>query len=143
MTRMGIAIGMLVLVAGVADAQQTGSDAPLPAGHRSTTGGVYSAEQATRGAEAYATMCMGCHTTAAHMGDVFVSNWSGRPVSHFYDFISTAMPKTEPGSLSPAEYASIVAYILKINGMPAGKDALPADTVALGKIRFDPPTKRP
>jgi hypothetical protein len=47
------------------------------------------------------------------------------------------MPKTEPGSLSKEEYASIVAYLLKLNGMPAGKQPLPADTAALGKIRID------
>ena len=86
---------------------------------------------------------MGCHTTAAHMGDVFVSNWVGRPVADFFGFIKSAMPKTEPGSLTDDEYASIVAYILKLNGMPAGKEALPADTIALQKIRFDSPKKGP
>ena len=138
---MGIVTGLLALVAGASEAQQAGADAPLPTGHRSSTAGVYSADQARRGEEAYAGMCMGCHTTAAHMGDVFVSNWAGRPVYDFFDFIRTAMPKTEPGSLTSDEYASIVAYILKLNGMPAGKDALPADSAALAKIRFDRPKK--
>ncbi len=142
-TRTGIMIALLLSVGGSAGAQQTSAGTQLPSGHRSSTAGVYTPEQATRGAEAYAGMCTGCHTTAAHMGDVFVSNWSGRPVSEFYGFIKSAMPKNEPGSLSAEEYASIVAYILKLNGMPAGKDALPADSIALQKIRFDPPRKGP
>lgn len=143
MTKTGITVGLLFVLAASAGAQQTGAASQLPPGHRSSTAGVYTAEQATRGAEAYAGMCTGCHTTAAHMGDVFVSNWSGRPVSEFYGFIRSAMPKNEPGSLSAEEYASIVAYILKLNGMPAGKDALPADSLALLKIRFDSPKKGP
>ena len=141
--RTGIARGLLMVLTGDIDAQQAAGAPSLPAGHRSSTAGVYTSAQASRGEEAYAGMCMGCHTTAAHMGDVFVSNWAGRPVYDFYDFIRTAMPKTEPGSLTPDEYASIVAYILKLNGMPAGKDALPADSAALAKIRFDRPKKGP
>jgi hypothetical protein len=47
------------------------------------------------------------------------------------------MPKGDPGSLAPGEYAAIVAYSLKINGMPAGGDTLPSDSAALRKIRID------
>jgi hypothetical protein len=139
--RTGIAIGLLLVLGRDVDAQKAGSSAPLPPGHRSSTAGVYTLEQATRGADAYAGMCTGCHTTAAHMGDVFVSNWAGRPVGEFFGFIRSAMPKNEPGSLSADEYASIVAYILKLNGMPAGQEALPSDSAALQKIRFDSPKK--
>lgn len=141
--RVGVTVAALALAARDLQAQQAKPDATLPAGHRSSTAGVYTAEQATRGADAYAGMCTGCHTTAAHMGDVFVSNWAGRPVFDFYAFISQAMPKNEPGSLSPGEYASIVAYILKLNGLPAGKEPLPADSAGLSKIRFDSPKKGP
>ena len=130
--RMLIAAALLA-AAGNEAAAQTDGTAMRPA-----SSGVYTAEQAARGEEAYGANCMGCHNTAAHMGDVFASGWGGRPLSELYGFISAAMPKTEPGSLSKEEYASIVAYILKLNGMPAGKQALPADTAALGKIRIDP-----
>ena len=110
---------------------------------RPASSGVYTAEQAAKGEDAYGANCMGCHNTAAHMGDVFVSNWAGRPISEFYGFISSAMPKNEPGSLAPQEYASIVAYILKLNGMPAGKEPLPSDEAVLARIRFDSPKKNP
>ena len=136
-------IALLTLSAREIEAQQGRADAPLPAGHRSSTAGVYTAAQARQGEETYSSMCTGCHTQAAHMGDVFVSNWAGRPVAEFFGFIRAAMPKADPGSLTAEEYAAIVAFILKLNGMPAGKEALPADSTALAKIRFDAPKKGP
>ena len=136
-------LALLAFSARGIEAQQSKADAPLPAGHRSSTAGVYTAAQAKQGEENYGMMCMGCHTAASHMGDVFVSNWQGRPVADFFGFIRGAMPKTDPGSLTAEEYAAIVAYILKINGMPAGREALPSDSVALAKIRFDSPKKGP
>ena len=141
--RTGLTAALLLLAARDLQAQQAKGDAPLPAGHRSSTAGVYTVAQASQGEENYGMMCLGCHTQAAHMGDVFISNWLGRPVSDFYAFISSAMPKNEPGSLTPQEYASIVAYILRLNGMPAGREPLPSDTAALAKIRFDSPKKGP
>ena len=141
--RMGIIAALLLLAPRGVHSQQAKADAPLPAGHRSSTAGVYTPAQAKLGEDTYAMMCTGCHTQAAHMGDVFVSNWSGRPVAEFFGFIRAAMPKTDPGSLTADEYAAIVAYILKLNGMPAGREALPSDSTALAKIRFDSPKKAP
>ena len=141
--RTGLLAALLVLGARGVQAQQAKSDAPLPAGHRSSTSGVYTTAQANQGADAYAMMCTGCHTTATHTGEVFVSNWVGRPVAEFFGFIRAAMPKNEPGTLTADEYASIVAYILKLNGMPAGREALPSDSAALAKIRFDSMKKGP
>jgi mono/diheme cytochrome c family protein len=129
---MLIVAGLLAAVGNEAAAQQ-----PAGAAMRPASSGVYTVEQAAKGEEAYGANCMGCHNTAAHTGDAFMNGWAGRPLAELYGFISAAMPKTEPGSLSKEEYASIVAYILKLNGMPAGKQPLPADTAALGKIRID------
>ena len=131
--RIGIAIGLMFAVGHEAGAQQNGSPAV-----RHTSTGVYTAAQARMGEDVYAGMCTGCHTTASHTGDVFSNAWAGRPLSELYVFIKGAMPKTEPGSLAPDEYAAIVAYLLKLNGMPAGKDKLPADSAALDRIRIDP-----
>ena len=41
------------------------------------------------------------------------------------------MPEGDPGSLSPAQYASVVAYLLQLNGYPAGEAALPTALSAL------------
>jgi hypothetical protein len=46
------------------------------------------------------------------------------------------MPQMAPGSLSPADNAKIVAYLLKANGMPAGNTPLAGDQAALDRIAF-------
>jgi hypothetical protein len=53
------------------------------------------------------------------------------------------MPKNEPGSLQPNEYADLVAYLLRMNDMPGGSEELPADSVALKKIRIEVGKKEP
>ena len=119
-------------------AAQSGSDAT-----RSTSSGVYTAEQASRGRDMYAMQCQSCHTPASHTGAVFATWWDRKPLSDLYQFIVTRMPKNEPGSLQPDEYADVVAYLLKLNDLPTGSDPLPADSVALKKIRIDVGKKEP
>ena len=108
---------------------------PVPA--RSTLAGVYSAEQATRGRDVYAGMCQSCHTTASHTGVAFKNTWSGRPLSELFGYVRERMPKNDPGSLSPEEYADVIAYLLRLNQMPAGQAELLPDSLALKTIRID------
>ena len=114
----------------------------LAAQSRTTQTGVYSAEQAVRGEDIYAGMCKSCHTAASHTGVAFQKSWDGRSLSELFDYISTKMPKNEPGSLAPEEYADVLAYLLKLNQMPVGKTELPPDTTALGRIRIETHTSR-
>ena len=111
--------------------------AQAPAMKQSTLKGVYSAEQASRGEQVYAGMCKSCHTAASHTGVAFQKTWNGRSLSELYDYISTKMPKNEPGSLAPEEYADVLAYLLKLNQMPVGTIELPPDTTVLGAIRIE------
>lgn len=104
---------------------------------RSTLAGVYSAQQATRGRDVYAGMCRSCHTAESHTGVTFHKTWDGRPLSELFGYISTKMPKNEPGSLAPEEYADLLAYLLKMNQMPVGPVELPADTTVLRAIRIE------
>ena len=53
-----------------------------------------------------------------------------------------AMPKDDPESLSVAERAQVVAYLLKLNGLPAGKTELPTDAEALKKIKIELPKEK-
>ena len=103
---------------------------------RSTQSGVYTAEQATRGQDTYATLCTGCHTAATHTGVAF-QHWDGHSVLDLFGYVSTKMPKNEPGSLEPEQYADLVAYLLKLNQMPVGRTELPTDTTVLGTIRIE------
>ena len=106
---------------------------------RSSQSGVYTVEQATRGEATFSSICTGCHTTATYATPAFGKKWNGRPVGELYSLIVETMPEDFPGTLTPAEYAQVVAYLLKINRMPAGSEELPADAAALNKIRFDLP----
>ena len=110
---------------------------------RSTASGVYTEEQATRGRDTYQMQCKSCHTPASHTGVVFANSWDRRPLSDLYQFIVTRMPKNEPGSLQPDEYADVLAYLLKLNDFPSGSEALPADSLALKKIRIEVGKKDP
>ena len=37
----------------------------------------------------------------------------------------------------PPEYADVTAYILSLNGLPSGDDALPSDAAAARRIRIE------
>jgi S-disulfanyl-L-cysteine oxidoreductase SoxD len=111
----------------------------------STARGVYTEAQAAEGATLYTSACAICHG-ANLMGTFevptlvgrFVHNWSNGSVGTLFDYVNRAMPQMAPGSLSPADDAKIVAYLLKVNGMPAGDKPLSSDQAALDKIAFVP-----
>jgi mono/diheme cytochrome c family protein len=105
---------------------------------RSTLAGVYTAEQAAHGKDVYAGMCMTCHAGMGnHVGPVFRARWGGHDLQELYGYIGDNMPKNDPGSLSPDDDASVVAYLLQLNAMPAGKTPLSTDTTMLKTIRID------
>jgi mono/diheme cytochrome c family protein len=104
---------------------------------RSTMTGVYSAEQATRGVDTYSSVCASCHTIEEQTGLNFSKKWVGFPLFDLYSYLLDTMPQDDPGSLTPQEYAQVVAYILKLNGMPEGKEELPPDTLTLRRIKVD------
>ncbi|HEX9562369.1 MAG TPA: cytochrome c [Gemmatimonadaceae bacterium] len=115
---------------------------------RSTRMGVYTREQWTRGRDVYAGMCAGCHPAVTHVGPVFTTLWAGKSVADLFGFMRERMPKNEPGSLSVDQYVDVLTYMLRLNGMPVGYDELPADSIAMTRIRIDsslaaPPGTRP
>jgi mono/diheme cytochrome c family protein len=85
------------------------------------------------------SICVSCHPKGTYTAPAFRQKWNGSPLSELYGFVSSSMPKMEPGSLEPEEYAQVIAYLLKINGAPAGKSELPADVKALRRIRISFP----
>lgn len=132
----GVAVAASAIAAQRAPAQTATSGAEL-----TTRSGVYTDAQAARGNDVYLMQCKSCHTPASHTGVVFANSWHGKPLSALYTFVVERMPKNEPGSLQPHEYADVLAYLLKLNEMPSGSEELPADSVPLRKIRIDA-TKR-
>lgn len=103
---------------------------------KTTLSGVYTLAQATKGEEMYYGVCVNCHPKGTYAGDSFKSNWSGRPLSDLYDWVKTKMPKSDPGSLTPAESVQVMAYILQQNKMPAGSTPMSTDRNVLGAIKI-------
>jgi mono/diheme cytochrome c family protein len=121
-----------------ADPGDTAGDPVVATGDRaSALGGVYTPEQATVGERVFNDECGLCHASAEFSGRVFQLTWAGRPVAAFYSHISNSMPLEAPGSLPADEYAAVVAYVLKLNGYPAGDEPLPPDVAALTAIQMD------
>ncbi len=93
--------------------------------------GVFTQAQASRGEQTFRQVCSACHDTGEFSGGRFRLTWVGRSAGDLFDTISTLMPEGDPGSLSPAQYAAVVAYLLQINGYPAGEATLPTSLSAL------------
>lgn len=106
-------------------------DTAQPPGAVGTAPGVYSDSQATRGGQWYASACAACHPGQALAGPDFQIKWSGRTALDLFDRLRNSMPLDAPGSLSRRTYADIVAYLMRLNGLPAGTTALAPDTLVL------------
>ena len=105
----------------------------------SVVDGVYTAAQAARGEAAYLTHCIKCHEGLEAdgpelAGRVFVDRWREDRLESLFTFIRTTMPGDKPGSLEDRDYADIIAYILRVNGLPEGAKELSPDMV--GSIQF-------
>ena len=125
-----------------------GFDATLRAQAKSVADGVYTADQAKRGAALYGEQCASCHGEQmegvadlfpALAGDLFVKTWTGRSVGELYEKIETTMPALDPGSLKPDQVADIVAHMLSTSKYPAGSTALAASADPLKTINIDAP----
>ena len=109
----------------------------------STIVAIYTDDQAERGALVYEKSCGLCHQPEQFKGAVFMDAWGGQPVDALYTLIRTTMPYDNPGRLSRRQYAEILAYIFKLNGMPAGETKLPSNIRKLKKITIESlPEKR-
>ena len=78
----------------------------------------------------------------ALVGQDFLGKWTGATAGELFERIRTTMPQASPGSLSPQQYADIVAHIFNKNRFPAGRDAARPDAAALRMIRIETTKKR-
>jgi mono/diheme cytochrome c family protein len=109
---------------------------------RNAWNGVFTADQAAQGKTLFEAKCAICHgadMTGAEMapplaGGMFLGNWAGESAGALFVRIHNAMPANDPGSLSNAEAALALAYILSFNQFPAGATPLPSDEAALNQI---------
>jgi mono/diheme cytochrome c family protein len=101
-----------------------------------TFSGVYTAAQAGLGRNVFLESCRSCHTPVELADSKFWNAWVGRTIADLFSYLREKMPKDNPYSLSDEDYASVTAYILQLNAMPAGERVMPADSAALAKIRI-------
>ena len=112
---------------------------------RSVWEGVYTAEQAKRGQSVYAKECASCHGADLTGGESapplagagFLSNWTGQTVGDLFDRTRKSMPENNPGKLSAAQNADVLAYLFSVNRFPEGKTEMDKQTEALKQIRID------
>jgi mono/diheme cytochrome c family protein len=123
-----------------------GLHAAAPA--QAAASGSYTDAQAVRGEEVYAEQCAACHGAdlsgiadlfPALAGDVFVETWQERSIGELFEAVSVTMPALDPGSLTPAQSASVVAYMLSVSKYPSGSADLATDLVALNAIPIGAP----
>ena len=105
----------------------------------SVVDGVFTRRQASRGEQQFQRTCASCHTPSEHTGRRFFGGWTGSTLGDWMGVVSVTMPDGDPGSLSPDEFASVLAFVLRETGYPAGDEELPADAAALEGIRIEPP----
>jgi alcohol dehydrogenase (cytochrome c) len=103
----------------------------------------FTTEQASAGRQTYQSICAACHLpdlkgsneATPLAGRNFVNAWRDRTTAELFTKIHTAMPASNPGSLSEQEVVTLVAYILQVNGAVAGTEALtPTTAVQIGSI---------
>ena len=128
--------GALAAPSSLFEAAKAYSQGSTASGAKTTRGRVYTLAQAARGEQTYMNECVSCHPPSTYKGAVFL-NWQGRSLGSLLTFLIEKMPKSNPGGLSPKEYTQVMAYLLKINRMPAGPAELPADPATLRRITIN------
>jgi len=116
---------------------------PAASTSRRVSEGVFAAAQAAAGRAVYTAHCAVCHGADFNptqgvppiQGPAFLANWRGRSVGELHIKVRT-MPPGAADSLPAGDYLAVLAYILEINGFPAGQ-ALPAEEAALREIGIE------
>lgn len=109
---------------------------------RTTQDGVFSPAQAARGAALYQEQCGACHGGKLEgsigpelAGPGFLGVWGGgQPVYSLFDKVAKTMPAESPGTLSSAQVADVVAYMLQANQFRAGTSDLGTSEAALKQV---------
>jgi S-disulfanyl-L-cysteine oxidoreductase SoxD len=136
----------LIWLAGVSHNVVKAEQAAAPAAaQKSVWDGVFTKEQADRGAAAFKTSCSECHGNdlagdgfaPALTGSDFMGNWNDLSVGDLFERIRVSMPPSGPTSVTPAQKADIVAHILNQSKFPAGSTELEPKTEVLKGIKIE------
>lgn len=139
------AIASVIAGTGAAVALPSARGAPAERQQRTVWDGLYTSEQADRGAALYREWCASCHAPDLSGGDVapglvggeFVWNWSGLTVGQLFERLRISMPQEDPSRVTRAEKADILAFMLRANAFPAGAHELPDRAAMLDQFLFE------
>src|SRR5262245_1280719 len=99
--------------------------------------GVFTAEQAMRGNDAYQASCSACHGSDLHAtnpeapdltGPAIRAKWNGKTLQDRFETIRDTMPPGNANALGDKTYLDILAFILQSNEFPTGNQELVPDT---------------
>jgi mono/diheme cytochrome c family protein len=123
------------------------SDTPDPASSNNASA-LYTEQQAEAGKQVFDGNCASCHSNnlqggsappvggLAFLNKAKILHWS---VADMRNLVVNAMPANNPGSLSPQQYADVLAYLLAADCYPAGDKSFPTDaTPALKQTDLHP-----
>lgn len=113
---------------------------------RSVRDGVYTEEQAKRGEKVYVQQCAACHGADLTgmtpfpplTGQAFATSWSGSTLDTIVDRLQTTMPPDDPKQVTRQQHVDVLAFLLKMNSLPAGTSELPSEAERLKAIKFEP-----
>lgn len=108
---------------------------------RSVQSGVFTPEQADRGAEAFEESCRDCHQLDEFSDGAYMEGWSGQTAEALIDQIRSSMPQDNPGSLKRKAYVDIAAFLFRQNGLPSGESEM--DATSAEQIRIEGPYRGP
>jgi alcohol dehydrogenase (cytochrome c) len=108
---------------------------------------LFTSAQAVAGKTAYERNCAGCHgpnvddgnSAPPLRGAAFLAKYGGKPAADLFTFVSTKMPPGNPGNVSLADYANIIAWVLQQNGYATGRKELASDATALASVTIPAP----
>ena len=130
MNRPVAVLAVLWLLAALASAAQNASTPSL-------WSGVFTAEQAKRGNDAYQASCSACHGSDLHATDPEAKDltgpgirakWNGKTLQDRFETIRDTMPPGNANTLGDKTYMDILAFILQSNEIPAGNQELLPET---------------
>lgn len=127
--RRGAAAALAVMVLLTAPALATTSAPPK----------LYTSQQAMAGLAVFATSCASCHgadeqgtSAPPSAGPKFLAKTKalGWSVSDMRQVVVSSMPLNRPNSLSPKQYADVLAFLLASDCYPAGSTPFPTHNTA-------------
>ena len=134
----------VLAMAGLMAAGTFSAPSVLIAETKSQWEGVYTKDQADRGADLYAQYCATCHGADLGGGEMapslaggeFAASWNDLSLGELFDRIRKTMPQNSPGSLNRQQNADLLAFILFKGSAPVGNAELPSQSEALNGIKY-------